>query len=73
MNPEVLGLAASVLILLSIAVRGEKRIRQLNIVGSALFVIYGIIIHSYSIILLDAGGVVINIYHLNKIKKEANK
>lgn len=73
MNPEVLGLAASVLILLSIAVRGEKKIRQLNIVGSALFVIYGIIIHSYSIILLDAGGVVINIYHLNKIKKEANK
>lgn len=73
MNPEVLGLAASVLILLSIAVRGEKKIRQLNIVGSALFVIYGIIIHSYSIILLDACGVVINIYHLNKIKKEANK
>lgn len=73
MNPEVLGLAASVLILLSIAVRGEKRIRQLNIVGSALFVIYGIIIHSYSIILLDACGVVINIYHLHKIKKEANK
>ena len=73
MNPEVLGLAASILILLSIAVRGEKKIRQLNIVGSALFVIYGIIIHSYSIILLDACGVVINIYHLNKIKKEANK
>ena len=73
MNPEVLGLAASVLILLSIAVRGEKRIRQLNIVGSALFVIYGILIHSYSIILLNVCGVVINIYHLHKINKEANK
>lgn len=73
MNPEVLGLAASVLILLSIAVRGEKRIRQLNIVGSALFVIYGILIHSYSITLLNVCGVVINIYQLHKIKKEANK
>ena len=70
MNYEILGTAASVLVLISFLMKGEKKIRIINIVGALLFVIYGVLIKAFSVWLLNGILILIHIYKL--IKKDIN-
>lgn len=63
---EVLGIIATLFVLLSFLFKSPKKIRIVNIVGAALFVIYGLCIDSLSVWLLNGVLIVIHIYHLAK-------
>jgi len=65
---EALGIVATLFVLLSFTFTNEKRIRQINIVGAVLFVIYGIIIGALSVYLLNGALIIIHIYKLLKPK-----
>lgn len=69
---EILGIIASVFILSSLTFKctDEKRnvlMRSLNNVGSLFFVIYGIFIRAWSIVVCNGLLFVFNIYHITRL------
>ena len=71
---EIIGIIASLIVLLSFAQPNEIRIRLVNSIGSTLFVIYGILIGSISVWFLNGVCVIVNaIKILKERKSKANK
>ena len=81
MNPivvEIIGITSTVLILLSMLFKtttiiGDIRMRILNLIGSAVFVVYGCLLPAISTIVLNIALVIVNSYHLVTLIKEYKK
>ena len=69
MKWELIGIAGTVLILIGFLSNSEKKIRIFDMIGSACFVTYGILIHAWSNILLNGILIFVHIYKLHKMKK----
>lgn len=69
MSYEAIGLAATTFVLLSFLMKQVKAIRLINIIGATLFVIYGLLIGSVSVWLMNGILIFVYIYYLSKIKK----
>lgn len=67
---EILGIIATLFIVIAFAQSGEVKIRILDAVGAVLFILYGILIHSFSTVLLNSILVAVQVYKLTKIKKQ---
>ena len=63
---EVIGICATVLILISLTQSDVKRLRAINAVGSVAFVIYGLLIGALSVWLLNGICFFVNVYKLCK-------
>lgn len=70
MNLEILGTIASIFVLISFLMKGERKIRLINILGAIMFVIYGLFINAFSIWFLNGTLCIIHIIILIKSKKE---
>lgn len=66
---DYIGYGASFFVVLSFILKDIKKIRIVNLVGCALFVIYGVMIKNLPIIIPNACLIVIQIYHLLKPQK----
>ena len=69
---ELIGIFATILILISMVynsttVVGNIKMRIYNIIGSVVYIIYGVFIHSFSTILLNIVVIIIHIVNLYKI------
>lgn len=65
---ETIGIIASIVILISMTfkttqVKSAFIMRCVNIVGSCIFIVYGLLLPAYSTAFLNAGITFINIYH----------
>lgn len=69
---EALGIAASLFILISFIFKGELKIRTINIVGCVFFVIYGIMIKSFSVYFMNGTLIFVHIFYILRLKKKAN-
>ena len=69
---EVLGIIASILVAASFFMNGEKFIRAVNIIGSAVFIIYGMLIGSVSVALLNSISIAVNAFKIYNIKRRNN-
>lgn len=67
---EIIGTIASVIVLISFIIRGETKIRIINIVGASLFVVYGVAINAFSVWFLNGALILIHIYYLIKDKRK---
>lgn len=65
--PLVLGYLASILLAISLLVTNDIRFRWLNSFGSIAFILYGISIHAFPIILTNSLLLCINLIYLIKI------
>ena len=63
---EIIGIIATLFVLLSFLFTSEKRIRQINIVGAVIFIVYGILITAHSVYILNGALIIIHIYKLYK-------
>ena len=63
---EVLGIIATLFIVIAFAMNSKKLIRIFDTIGAILFIIYGILIGSLSVWLLNGILVIINIHKLIK-------
>ena len=63
---ELIGIIGTLFILLSFVKTGERRIRRLNLIGSIIYVIYGVLISSFSTTVLNIIMIFVHIYHLKK-------
>jgi hypothetical protein len=61
---EWLGYTASAIILVSLIMSSVKRLRWINLAGSAVFAVYGMLIGSIPVAVMNIGIVIINIYYL---------
>lgn len=66
MNIEIIGTIASIVILISFLMDGEKKIILINIIGALIFIVYGIAIKSFSVLFLNTALLLINIYKIIK-------
>lgn len=64
----MIGTIASIIVLISFLMNNERMIRIVNILGALVFVIYGILIKSFSVTFLNGMLILINICYLKKIK-----
>lgn len=67
---EIIGIVASLFVISAFLFKNVKIIRLLDAVGALLYVIYGILIHSYANILLNTVLIAVQIYHLYKLNKK---
>ena len=70
---EILGLIATILIVLSMCFKDIKIIRFINLVGSICFVIYGISINALYTWIANLILIFVQIYYLIKIYKDEKK
>lgn len=70
---ELLGIVASLFIILAFLFKDVKIIRILDTIGAILYIIYGVLIHSYANILLNGVLILIQVYRLIELKKGENK
>lgn len=67
--PELIGYAASVLVAVSLTMKGILKLRLLNLIGAVFFTIYGFIISAYPIVFVNGFICFINLYYLFDIFK----
>ena len=65
---EIIGVLASILVLISFAMKNERSIRKINILGAVTFVIYGLTINAFSIWVLNLILILIHLYRLKNMK-----
>lgn len=75
---EIIGIFATLLILASMSFKTTKLkwsiwMRALNIAGSIVFTIYGILLPAYSTAILNGILVFVNTYHLIELIKSAKQ
>lgn len=68
---ELFGYLGSFLVLISMLMTSVVRLRVINLIGSAIFAAYAILIRSYPTALLNGCLVLINLYHLLKLRKSS--
>ena len=70
---ELFGYLGSVLVLVSMLMTSVVRLRVINLIGSAIFAAYAILIRSYPTALLKGCLVGVNIYQLLRLRRSAGK
>jgi hypothetical protein len=70
---EIIGYLGSILILVSMLMTSVVRLRVINLIGSAIFTVYALLIGSYPTAFLNACLVGINIYQLLKLKRRTGR
>ena len=66
---EIIGITATLFVLLSFLMKDIRKVRIVNIIGAMLFVIYGALINSLSTWLLNGVLIMVHIYYLIKMQK----
>ena len=64
---EVIGYVASALVAISLMMSSILRLRLINLVGSATFAVYGLLIQAYPVAAMNGFIVLINIYYLYRM------
>lgn len=65
---ELIGLIAGIFVLISFLFKDVRTIRLFNIIGAAVFVIYGILINALSVWILNGILIFVHLFYLNKLK-----
>lgn len=64
---EVIGYVASALVAVSLMMSSILRLRLINLVGSAAFALYGVLIHAYPVAAMNGFIVLINLFYLYRM------
>lgn len=64
---DLIGYAASAFLAVSLMVTGAFKFRTINMIGQITFIIYGVVIHAFPIIIANSVLLLINIYQLYKL------
>lgn len=67
---ELIGYAGSALIVVSLMMRSLLRLRWINLIGAAIFTVYGVLIAAPPVWVVNGAIVVIDVYHLVQLKRD---
>jgi len=63
---EIIGYVASVLVAVSLMMSSLLRLRVINLIGAAVFAVYGVLIHAYPVAAVNGFIVLVNIFYLQR-------
>lgn len=63
---ECVGILASVFVLVSFLFSNERKTRIINIVGAAVFVVYGLILPAYATSVMNGALIIVHVVKLSK-------
>jgi len=66
---ELIGYIASILVAASLTMTSVLRLRVVNLVGSAVFTVYGVLIQAWPIAAVNGFIVCINLWHLARLRR----
>lgn len=69
---ELIGILATLFVFIGFTQSGENKIRIFNMIGSIIFVIYGLLIGSLSVWLLNGACFILNVIKIFKSRKYIN-
>ena len=69
---DIIGYSALILNLYSMSTKGEYKLRLISALANFIYIIYGILIDAYPIIIGCSIAVILHMYRLNKLKIEHN-
>ena len=72
MNYEIIGLVASIFVLISFIPKNVKQIRIINIIGCTIWIAYGLITGALSVWIMNLLVMFVHIFHLLKNRKIKN-
>lgn len=64
---EIVGYVASVLVLISLMMSSVLKLRLINLAGALFFVIYGVLIRAYPIMVVNFAIILVNLYYLYRM------
>ncbi|ELV8553738.1 YgjV family protein [Vibrio fluvialis] len=67
---EIMGYAASIGVAISLTMKDIVKLRVLNFIGCALFVVYGLMINAWPVVATNAFIACVNVYFLFKMQQE---
>lgn len=67
---EIVGYAGSVLVAVSLAMSDVVRLRTLNLLGSSIFTLYGLLVQAYPVAAVNGFIVVVNLMYLWKMLRD---
>lgn len=70
---EIIGLVATVFVLLSFLFDKPLYIRAVNLIGAVLFVVYGALLGATSVWLLNGCLIAVQIYYIVRLRKEPKR
>ena len=70
---EWFGYLASLFVMMSFLMRNITTLRYVNTLGCMFFVIYGILLNSWPIIITNAAIILVNLYYLFVSKKNTSE
>jgi hypothetical protein len=70
---EWFGMVASVIVAISLTLKNIKRLRIINMVGSLAFTIYGGLIGSYPVLILNGFIVLVNAFYLYRMAQDSKR
>ena len=68
---EIIGYVGSALVLVSFLMASVVKLRIVNAIGSTIFAVYALLIHSYPTMIMNICLVLINLYYLWKLRNSA--
>lgn len=66
---EIIGYTASALVAISLMMSSIVKLRVINLIGAALFTLYGLLIGAYPVAVLNFSIVLIDLYYLRETIK----
>lgn len=70
---EAIGIVATLCVLAAFSMNGELTIRYINLLGAVLFVVYGFLIGSISVTVLNFALIILQIFKIIILKSKENK
>ena len=68
---ELIGYSASILVATSLTMRSLLKLRLINLVGSLLFVVYGLLIGAWPVVVLNGFTMLTNLYYLQQMQRNS--
>ncbi len=65
---EIWGYLSMIIVLISVTMKDVKKLRITNSVVCAMFIVYGIQLHAYPIVIMNSLVIVINLWRLKNPK-----
>ena len=66
MTYEIIGYVASLLVAVSLMMRSVLKLRVINLLGAAVFTLYGLLIGAYPVAVMNLFIVLIDLYYLRE-------
>ncbi len=69
---NIIGYSALVVNLYSMSVKGEYKLRLISAIANFIYILYGILLSAFPIIIGCSVAVVLHLYRLNRLKTDHN-